>query len=86
MSNERPESAEGLDVHEVDDGVVVYDAGRDRVHYLNASATLVFLLADGTRTLAQLQELVKEAWPADAAHVEGVDECVRRLTAEGVLR
>jgi hypothetical protein len=34
--------AENLDVHEVPDGYVVYDNARDRVHYLNQTAAIIF--------------------------------------------
>jgi hypothetical protein len=86
MSNERPQHVDGLDVHEVEDGLVVYDAVSDRVHYLNTSATLVFSLCDGSRTTADIDRLVREAWPHDTPDVDLVPECVERLRGEGVLR
>jgi Coenzyme PQQ synthesis protein D (PqqD) len=86
VSNERPEPAPGLDVHEVDDGLVVYNADTDRVHYLNATATVVFSLADGQRTDADLAELVRAAWRLDRAPLDDVRACVDQLRDEGVLR
>jgi hypothetical protein len=86
VSDERPEPVEGLDVHEVDDGLVVYHADTDRVHYLNPTAAVVLSLADGTRTTAELAELVQAAWALDAAPLADVHECVVQLRTEGVLR
>ncbi|MFN8027996.1 MAG: PqqD family peptide modification chaperone [Acidimicrobiia bacterium] len=61
-TSDAPKPVEGLDVHEVDDGLVVYDGAKDRVHYLNASAALVFTLCDGTRSVADIDALVREVW------------------------
>lgn len=36
-----------LDVHEVPDGYIVYQKERDRVHYLNKTAAIIFELCDG---------------------------------------
>ena len=86
VSTERPQPASGIDVHEVEDGFVVFDAGTDRVHYLNPTATVVFSLCDGTRTPSEIAELVRSAWDLDAAPVDDVVECIAQLRDEGVLR
>lgn len=72
-------------MHEVDDGLVVYDAERDRVHYLNATAAVVFTFCDGHRRVADIADLVASAWELDAAPIEAVQECVAKLRDEGVL-
>jgi hypothetical protein len=83
---ERPEPASAIDVHEVDDGFVVFDASTDRVHYLNPTATVVFSLCDGTRTTTEIAELVRSAWDLDTPPVDDVVACVAQLRDEGVLR
>jgi hypothetical protein len=86
VSAEQPEPASGIDVHEVEDGFVVFDASTDRVHYLNPTATVVFSLCDGTRTVKEIAELVQSAWELDAPPVDDVDTCIAQLRDEGVLR
>jgi hypothetical protein len=86
VSDEKPQPVDGLDVHEVEDGLVVYDAAADRVHYLNASATLVFSLCDGARSATEIDTIVREAWRLDPPASDGVIECIEQLRAEGVLR
>ena len=86
MGADRPEPASAIDVHEVDDGFVVFDASTDRVHYLNPTATVVFSLCDGTRTTAEIAELVRSAWDLDTPPVDDVAACVAQLRDEGVLR
>ncbi len=86
MSEQCADPKPGLEVHTVEDGVVVFDADTDRVHYLNPTATFVFSLADGNRTGAEIAELVREAWNLDAPPVEEVDACIGQLRSEGVFR
>ena len=86
MTEQRPAPVDGLDIHEVEDGLVVYDPAADRVHYLNPSASLVLSLCDGNRTEAQLAELVRAAWKLDAAPIDDVSACLAQLQREGVLR
>ena len=86
MSEQCADPKPGLEVHTVEDGVVVFDADTDRVHYLNPTATFVYSLADGTRTGEEIAELVREAWNLDAPPVEEVVSCIEQLRREGVFR
>jgi hypothetical protein len=85
VAADHPAPTDGLDVHEVEDGFVVFDAATDRVHYLNPTASVVFSLCDGTRTTDQVAELVRSAWELDAAPVDDVVACITQLRDEGVL-
>ena len=49
---ERPVRAEGLEVHEVDDGLVVYQSQPECVHHLNNTAAIVFELCVAAFTTA----------------------------------
>ena len=86
MSEQRPTPVDGLDIHEVEDGLVVYHADTDRVHYLNPTAAVVLTLTDGQRTVDDLAELVRAAWELDAAPLDDVRACVAQLRDEGVLQ
>jgi hypothetical protein len=86
MSTECPSRADGVDVHEVEDGLVVYQAATDRVHYLNPSASIIFEFCNGERTGDQIAELVRAAWGLRAPPHNEVTECLERFRAEGVVR
>jgi hypothetical protein len=86
VNQQAPDPKPGLEVHTVEDGVVVFDADTDRVHYLNPTATFVFSLADGARTGAEIAELVREAWSLEAPPTAEVDQCIEQLRTEGVFR
>jgi hypothetical protein len=85
VSTTHPDRRPDLDVHDTEDGVVVYDTRTDRVHYLNATATLVFELCDGTNTPDAIVELVRVAWALDQPPRDEVRACLGRLRAEEVI-
>ena len=85
MAADHPAPADGLDVHEVEDGFVVFDASTDRVHYLNPTATVVFSLCDGTRSPEEVAALVQSAWELESPPVDDVVACIAQLRSEGVL-
>jgi len=86
MSDEHPTRSKGLDVHEVEDGLVVYQPDRDRVHYLNQTSTVVFELCTGKNTDDRIVELVQAAWGLDQAPRDEVMTCLGQLRAEGVVQ
>lgn len=81
----RPVKREGLNVHEVRDGFIIYDAEADRVHYLNPTAALLFQLCDGERYPTQVATLVAQVFDLDHPPVREVEEGLQQLVAEGVL-
>lgn len=82
----RPRTVDGLDVNEVDDGLVVYDGDRDRVHYLDHTAGAVFALCDGTHAEAALGGLVRDVFGGDEPGDDAVAGCLGTLRAEGLVR
>lgn len=44
------------------DGLIVYEMSRNRVHYLNATAAVVFALCDGTQDSTSIAELLASAY------------------------
>ena len=86
MDDDLPSTKDGLEVNEVKDGLVVYDPERDRVHYMNATASVVFTLCDGEHDRTAIGASLAEAFGlADPPSTE-VDACLRQLTDEGLLR
>jgi hypothetical protein len=86
VSNARPKCAKGLDVHEVEDGLVVYQPDRDRVHYLNQTSAVVLELCTGKNTDDRIVELVQAAWDLDDPPRDEVMTCLEQLRAEGVVQ
>ena len=66
----RPKVRTDLDIVELDDELVLYDPARDEVHYLNATAALVFKLCDGSATVRELSTEIAEALQVPEKRVE----------------
>jgi hypothetical protein len=81
-----PLARDDLEVNEVEDGLVVYDTARDRVHYLDESASLVFALCTGTNTEAVMVEQIASAFGLPATDVAtDVASCLAMFEREGIL-
>jgi hypothetical protein len=81
-----PKRKPGLEAHLVDDQVVIYEVGTDRVHYLNATAALILEFCDGTRSIEDIVSLVGEAYALADAPVEQVHAGLASLLAEGLIK
>jgi hypothetical protein len=84
MSVARPARAEGIDVHEGEHGLVLHQT-TVRVHEMNAAASVVFELCDGTRTTDTIVSLVQAAWGMDEPPHDEVVACIAHLRDEGLL-
>lgn len=77
--------AEGLEVNRMPDGYVVYQAERDKVHYLNPSAAMIFELCGETTTVDAITEYLQEAYTLSAPPASEVRACLDELVAEGII-
>jgi hypothetical protein len=80
-----PTSAPGLEVNAVADGYIVYQQDRDRIHYLNHTAAVVFELCNGRNTARDLPELVRLAFDLPEPPTEAVASCLEMLGQEGLV-
>lgn len=77
--------ADNLDVHETEDGLIVFDPSTDQVHHLNYSAGILFELCTEARNAAELAQMAAAVYELDAAPTEEIETGLRQLVAEGVL-
>ncbi len=83
---QRPKKSDGLETDEVEDGFVVYQPDRARVHYLNPTANLILELCDGELTPAQIAGLIAQAFDLAEAPTQEVEDALAALQAEGLTR
>jgi len=81
-----PQRVSGIEIREVDDGFMIHQPERDRVHYLNHTATLVLELCNGERSLVQIAELVAAAYGLTAPPEKEVAEVLEKLRDEALLQ
>ncbi len=82
---ERPRRADGLEIHEVDDGLVVYQSEPECVHHLNNTAAIVFELCDGGNTVPEIGRQLAGAFGLAEAADGAAGECVADLWSKGVI-
>ena len=85
MTPRMPQKSDGLDVNEVDDGVIVYDESTDRVHHLNPTAAVILEFCDGTRSAPEIAQAVAETFGLDAAPREETIACLEELVTQGLV-
>ena len=73
-------------VEEILEGeIVLYSACSAKALYLNESAALVWQLIDGDRSIAQMELLLKEAYPEAATLTDDLSESLEVLRKHGVI-
>lgn len=80
-----PQRAEGIEVVSAADGYVVYDPGRDRVHYLNHTAALVLEFVTGENSDAEITRMLQVAYDLPEPPSQDVQVCLEQLRDEGLL-
>ncbi|MEM6795355.1 MAG: PqqD family protein [Acidobacteriota bacterium] len=75
----------GLEIEPAGDGFIVYDEGRERVHYLNHTAALVFELATGTRAAPDIARWIARAYGLAESPVADVETALEELVAEKLV-
>ena len=82
----RPQRTSGIEIKEVDDGFVIHEPGRDRLHYLNHTAVVVLELCTGAHTAARIAQLVQAAYALPAPPDAEVALVLDQLRDEGLIR
>jgi hypothetical protein len=82
----RPRPAESVIAAVIDDEAVLYDEAGENLHHLDRIATVVWQLADGRATVAELVTELAEAFGADELTVQtDVLALLDSLVEKGVI-
>lgn len=87
MSDDTPyyTRAADLEVHETEDGLIVFNPATDRVHHLNYTAGVLFELCQGCHDGAELAGMMAELYALEEAPIEATQTGLKQLVEEGVL-
>ena len=77
--------ADGLEVHESDDGLIVFNPATDRVHHLNHTAGVIFELCESPILEHHLLEQVVKLYSLESTQQESITTGLQQLLDEGVL-
>lgn len=84
--NEFPKVAEDLEINEVEDGYVIYQNKKDKVHYLNKTAVLVLEACTGTNSTSEIGNIVKTAYDLPEVPEKEVADCLKTLFDEELIK
>ena len=77
--------ADDLETNEVPDGYVIYDNGREEVHFLNLTAAAVFELCDGKNDAASIATIVQNAFGLPVPPNGDIEACLASLHSQGLI-
>jgi pyrroloquinoline quinone biosynthesis protein D len=81
-----PKQAFGFFVEEMEGENLLYRLGTHKAIHLNETATLIWKLCDGSRTVQDIVDLLKQEFPDSEADIAvDVREAVELLAGEGAL-
>jgi Coenzyme PQQ synthesis protein D (PqqD) len=83
--SDRPQRRTGFLTQRLDDEVILYDPEQSRALCLNWTASIIWGLCDGAATVADMIELLREAFP-DAGDIDrDVSEALELLSRHAAI-
>ncbi len=83
--NEFPKLADDIEINEVEDGYIIYQSKKDRVHYLNHTAVVVLECCTGKNTVEDIENIVQTAYKMREIPKKEVNDCLNTLFKEGLI-
>lgn len=77
--------ADDLELNRVPDGAMVYQKSRERVHFLNTTALVVFELCGAGKKRAEIEAFVADAFGLSDAPTQEIEECLKSMLDEGLV-
>jgi hypothetical protein len=75
-----------LEVNEVPDGYVVYQSSRDRVHFLNPVAAVIFELCNGNHTADDIRAILVEGYELSSFPDRDFETALGNMLSEGLIQ
>lgn len=69
----------------VEDGCIVYQPERDRVHYMNPTGAIVLELCTGKNTWSEIVDLITAAYRLTKRPEKAVRDALRQMIDEGLV-
>ena len=82
----RFEAMSGMQLIEIKDGLVIYQQEPQRIHRLNRTAAVIYLLCDGSRVVDDITDEVHLVFNTENKSHQAVINCLHQLTEMGLIR
>ena len=83
---ECPKRIDGLEINQVEDGFMIYQPERDRVHYLNHTGVLILELCNGRNSPGEIARLLQVAYALTDPPQKEVNEILAKIQDEGLTQ
>ena len=83
---ELPQQVDGLDLNPVDDGLIVNDDGRGKVHFLNRTAGLVLALCSGKNSIHDITVLLQKQFDLAELPKDDITEILESFVKEKLIK
>jgi hypothetical protein len=80
-----PMRAQGLELSPMDDGYMIHEEARDRVHYLNPTAAAVWQLCDGVTSVDEIRALLQQYFALDEPPSAEIAQILDQFADEGLI-
>lgn len=81
----RPSACASIRISTVHDGYIAYDTGRDVIHHLNPTASLIFELCDGRRSVSEIAEAAGRILGKSSEYFDDVEQWLARAAVRGLV-
>jgi hypothetical protein len=89
MPDIRPETkfqvVDLVEINKVPDGAMAYQSSRERVHFLNPTALIIFELCRMEKSAQEIESFITEAFGLATPPSEAVRDCLASLVDEGLV-
>jgi coenzyme PQQ biosynthesis protein PqqD len=82
----KPIQKTGYQLETIDDELLLYHPAETKVMYCNRTASLIWELCDGQRTVQEIIDLLSEAYPAAESVADDVQETVQQFLDHGAIK
>jgi len=76
---------QGCEVNHMPDGFVVYQEEQEKVHYLNPTAAIVYVLCGEQQIMEAIADYLQSTFSLPEPPLDSVQECVDNLLKEGLI-
>jgi hypothetical protein len=80
-----PKRFEELELLPADDGFIIHEEARDRVHYLNPAAAAVLQLCDGATSDDEIARALQQHFELSEPPADEVSKILEQFAEEGLI-
>lgn len=84
--NKFPKLIDNIEINMVEDGYIIYQSEKERVHYLNNSAVLILECCTGKNSVEKIGSIVQEAFDLPKIPKKEIKDCLDTLSKEGLIK